>query len=210
MQLLAKPFRKEVDGCEGPRAPTAPRSRQAGKRSRLGYRVLEVGCSLAENTSSHWHKTRDMEEAQQKQEHGGGWREGRTGSRQRKPVACPQFTRTGLLGWWRFVSQRNFTHVSVCVSNQYKQKATTRRKLINLKIWNREQVNKIHSKMWFIVWIPYTKSQHIILLLSLLKTLLTDKSSMDWISVLVTLNRKKIHLFTMERTVWRVEHAASF
>lgn len=138
MQLLAKPFRKEADGCEGPRAPTAPRSRQAGKRSRLGCPVLEVGCSLAENTSSHWHKTRDMEEAQQTQKHGGGWREGRTGSQQHKPSACRQFTWTGLLGWWRFVSQCNFTCVyvcvSVCVSNQYKQKATTRRKLINLKI----------------------------------------------------------------------------
>lgn len=33
-------------------------------------------------------------------------------------------------------------------------------KLINFQIWNREQLNKTHSKIWFIVWIPYIKSQN--------------------------------------------------
>ena len=44
-EVAAKPFDKEVDGCEGPHAPAAPHGREAGKRLRLGCRALEVGCS---------------------------------------------------------------------------------------------------------------------------------------------------------------------
>lgn len=110
----------------GWRAP-APRTPRTGGG-------LQPGGPAAENTSFHWHKTRDTEEAQLKQKHGGGWREGRTGSQQRKPSVCQQFTWTGLLGLWHFVSQCNFTLVCACVSPLYKQKATTRRKLINFKI----------------------------------------------------------------------------
>lgn len=78
------------------------------------------------------------EGAQLQQRHGGGCEEGE----QRKPSGC-QFTRAGFSGLWRFVSQCNFTRVcvcvcslcvSVCVSLQHEQKATTRRKLINFKI----------------------------------------------------------------------------
>lgn len=36
------------------------------------------------------------------------------------------------------------------------------------------------------------------------------KSSMHCISALVILNPMKTHLFTTERTIWRVEHAVSF
>lgn len=118
-QVTAKPFAKGAGGCEGPRAPAAPRGREAGKRPRLGHRVLEVGCSpggpAAENTSFHWHRTRDTEEAQLKRKDGGRWRAGWTGSQQRKPSLCQQFTWRGFLGLWHFVSQCNFTRVCVCV-----------------------------------------------------------------------------------------------
>lgn len=138
----------------------------------------------------------------------------RRASQQRKPSSWQQFTWAGFSGLWHFVSQCNFTRVClcvcVCVSLQYKQKATRRRKLINFKIWNREQVNKIHGKMWLIVWIPYIKSQHIYHFSLSIKTSLMDKSSMRCISALVILNPMKTHLFTTERTIWRVEHAVSF
>lgn len=137
----------------------------------------------------------------------------RRASQQRKPSSWQLFTWAGFSGVWHFVSQCNFTRVClcvcVCVSLQYKQKAT-RRKLINFKIWNREQVNKIHSKMWLIVWIPYIKSQHIYHFSLSIKTSLMDKSSMRCISALVILNPMKTHLFTTDRTIWRVEHAVSF
>lgn len=45
----------------------------------------------------------------------GGWRGGRAGSQQYKPSVCQQFTWTGFLGLWPFVSQCNFTHTCLCV-----------------------------------------------------------------------------------------------
>lgn len=113
----------------------------------LCWRELLAGPPRPQNASSQRHR-----EAHPNRRH-------EEESRQRKPppvsscpargawdggVLCPRVT----LHW--------------CVSPQDKQKATTRRKLINVKICNREQVNKTHSKMRFIVWIPYIKSQHVI------------------------------------------------
>lgn len=188
-----------VQGLAGSAAPGPPRERGPA----------------AENTALHWHGTRDTRKPSTTETRG-RLRGGRAGSHQRKPSVCQRFTWTGFLGLWHFVSQCNFTRVRVClcvrvcVSLQYKQKATTRRKLLNFKIWNKEQVNKIHSNMWLIVWIPYIKSQHIYLFSLSIKTSLMDKSSTHWISVLVILNPMKTHLFTTERTTWRVEHAVSF
>lgn len=68
----------------------------------------------AGNTALHWHRTRDTRKPSTT-----GTRErlrgGRAGRQQRKPSVCQQFTWTGFLGLWHFVSQCNFTRVSVCV-----------------------------------------------------------------------------------------------
>lgn len=56
--------------CEGPGAPW---------RGGLGHSALEglqLGRPVAENTSFHWHKMHDIEEAQLKQKHGEAGEEG--------------------------------------------------------------------------------------------------------------------------------------
>lgn len=167
---------------------------------------------LAANTPLHWHGMRDTRGSPATTETRGRLRGGRAGNANPRAVSDLPGQDSRDCG----ILCRNVTlHVrvfeSVCVFRfSINEKATTRRKLINFKIWNREQVNKIHGKMWLIVWIPYIKSQHIYPFSFSIKTLLMDKSSMHCISGLVILNPMKTHLFTTERTIWRVEHAVSF